>query len=355
MRILITGICGFVGSTLAIGLRERMDGIRVCGVDNLMRPGSEINRRKLHAMGVEFIHGDIRSTSDVASLPKADWVIDAAASPSVLAGVAGGGTSRQLFEHHLAALGNILEYCKMHSAGLLLLSSSRVYSVSALTGLPMRVVDSAFQLDSSAAVPAGVSEHGVDVEVPTQAPVSLYGATKLASEVMALEYGSAFQFPVWVARCGVLAGAGQFGTPDQGIFSYWLNAHLRRRPLQFIGFGGTGHQVRDAFHPLDLAGLLVAQMRTARAGGPRIYTAGGGCRNAMSLAQVNEWCDGRFGRHVPQASEHVRPYDVPWIVMDGRRTTADFGWRPDIGLNSILEEIATHATEHPDWLELSGA
>lgn len=355
MRILITGICGFVGSALAQGLRERVEGIRLCGIDNLMRPGSEINRRTLQATGVEFIHGDIRSDSDVASLPKADWVIDAAANPSVLAGVAGGGTSRQLFEHNLSSLGNILEYCKRHSAGLSMLSSSRVYCVPALASLPMRVDAAAFHLDTSTALPAGVSEHGIDVGFSTQSPVSLYGATKLAAEMMALEYGSAFQFPVWVTRCGVLAGAGQFGTPDQGIFSYWVNAHLRRRPLRYIGFGGTGYQVRDAFHPRDLSGLLLAQMRTSRADGRRIYTAGGGCHNAMSLAQVNEWCDARFGRHVPETSEQIRPYDIPWMIMDNRPAKTDFGWQPDTGLNGILEEIAAHATEHPDWLEMSGA
>jgi len=58
--------------------------------------------------------------------------------------------------------------------------------------------------------------------VSTQAPISLYGSTKLACEVLALECGEAFGFPVWVNRCGVLAGAGQFGTPDQGIFAFWV-------------------------------------------------------------------------------------------------------------------------------------
>ena len=87
------------------------------------------------------------------------------------------------------------------------------------------------------------------MDFSTAAPVSLYGATKLASEIMALEYGGAFDFPVWITRCGVLAGAGQFGTPAQGIFAFWVNAHLRRRPLRYIGFNGTGYQARDAFHP----------------------------------------------------------------------------------------------------------
>ena len=130
---------------------------------------------------------------------------------------------------------------------------------------------------------------------PPRAPVSLYGSTKLAAEAMALEYGEAFGFPVWINRCGVLAGAGQFGTPEQGIFAYWVNAHLRRRPLRYIGFDGAGKQVRDALHPRDLAALVDAQMRTTRAGGQRIYTAGGGPDNTMSLAQLTAWCDARFG------------------------------------------------------------
>jgi len=354
MKVLITGICGFVGSALAIALRERVEGIELCGIDNLMRPGAETNRQKLRAIGVDFIHGDIRSDSDVTSLPGSDWVIDAAANPSVLAGISGKGTSRQLFEHNLAALGNVLEYCRHHSAGLLLLSSSRVYSIAALAGLPVRVGEGSFELNVSEPLPAGVSGHGIDAGFSTEAPVSLYGATKLASEIMALEYGAAFGFPVWVNRCGVLAGAGQFGTPDQGIFAYWVNSHLRRRALQYIGFGGKGYQVRDAFHPRDLAELLLAQMRTARSGGARIYTAGGGAGNAMSLAQLNEWCNSQFGVHPPHESKLVRPYDIPWVTMDNRQAAADFGWQPGTSLNTILEEIAEHAARHPEWLETSG-
>ena len=164
---------------------------------------------------------------------------------------------------------------------------------------------------------------------------------------MALEYGDAFDFPVWIKRCGVLAGAGQFGTPEQGIFAYWINAHLRRRPLRYIGFDGTGNQARDAFHPRDLAALLVAQMRTARSDGQRVYTAGGGPANTMSLAQLTAWCDERFGRHAAAADPQPRMYDIPWVVMDNTEAASDFGWRIETPLSAILEEIAQHADSHP--------
>src|ERR1700693_3319924 len=264
-----------------------------------MRPGSESNRGRLQKLGVKFFHGDIRAASDFEPLPVVDWVIDAAANPSVLAGVKGDFSSRQLFEHNLASALNVLEYSKAHKAGLLLLSTSRVYSIPALVSLPLRVNGNAFQLDDAAALPAGVSVNGVGVEFSTRAPISLYGSTKLASEAVALEYGGAFGFPVWINRCGVLAGAGQFGTPDQGIFSYWINAHLRRRPLRYIGFDGTGRQVRDVFHPRDLALLVDTQMNANHAAGQRIFTVGGGPNNAMSLAPLNTWCDARFGQQPP--------------------------------------------------------
>ncbi len=354
MKILITGACGFVGSSLAECLLERHDGLSIVGIDNLARPGSELNRSRLAKMGVAFRHGDIRAASDFESLPPADWVIDAAANPSVLAGVGGGGTSRQLFENNLSSLVNVLEYAKTHQAGVVLLSTSRVYSIHALAALPLCSDGTAFALDTSRDLPPGVSARGIGVGFPTTAPISLYGSTKLASEAIALEYQEAFGLPVWIDRCGVLAGAGQFGTPDQGIFAYWINAHLRRRPLRYIGFEGTGRQVRDAFHPRDLAALLDSQMGTERSGGQRVYTAGGGPESSMSLAGLTAWCDAHFGPHAPAADLRPRPYDVPWLVMDNRDAQRDFGWAPATPLHAILEGIARHAGQNLDWLAWSG-
>lgn len=352
MRVFITGICGFAGSLLAESLLARREGLRIAGIDNLMRPGSELNRMRLRALGVDVVHGDLRCASDCDALPAADWVIDAAANPSVLAGLGGG--SRRLFEHNLASLVNVLEYAKRHGAGLILISSSRVYSIRELAALPLRTAGNAFQLDDSRPLPAGVSARGLGVNFSTEAPVSLYGSMKLAAELVALEFGLAFDFPVWIDRCGVLAGAGQFGGPEQGVFSYWVNAHLRRRPLRYIGFDGTGKQVRDAFHPRDLAALIDTQMATDRKGGRRIYNAGGGMRNAMSLAQLNAWCDAKFAAHKPEADLRQRPYDVPWVVMDSALAERDFGWTPETSLEDVLEEIACHAEQHPEWLERSG-
>jgi CDP-paratose 2-epimerase len=354
MKILITGACGFVGSSLAEWLLARREGLSIVGIDNLMRAGSEANRVRLRRLGVQFVHADQRAASDLEALPSADWVIDAAANPSVLAGTGTGAGSRQLFEHNLAGLVNVLEYAKRHQAGVVLLSSSRVYSIPALCALPMKICADAFALDDSAVLPEGVSAQGIRREFSTVPPVSLYGSTKLASETVALEYGEAFGFPVWVNRCGVLAGAGQFGTPDQGIFSFWIHAHRGRRPLRFIGFDGTGKQVRDAFHPSDLGALIDAQIHSERRGGQRIYTAGGGPRNSMSLGQLHAWCNRRFGAHEAGSDPRPRPYDVPWLIMDSCEAQRDFDWQAQTPIEAILDEIARHAESHPEWLERSG-
>src|SRR5690349_10235920 len=129
MKILITGICGFVGSSLARQLKERIDDAEIVGVDNLIRTGSEINRRLLGRIGCKILHGDARSPSDFEGLPWVDWVIDAAANPSVLAGFDGKSSSRQIVEHNLGGTINLVEYSRRWSAGLVLLSTSRVYSI----------------------------------------------------------------------------------------------------------------------------------------------------------------------------------------------------------------------------------
>jgi CDP-paratose 2-epimerase len=353
MRVLVSGACGFAGSYLVRNLLESHEGIEIVGLDNLARQGSETNRLKLKQIGVHLVHGDLRMASDLDALPPVDWVIDAAAQPSVLAGRDGRTSARQLLEHNLLGTINLLEYCRASQAGFILLSTSRVYSIPALAQLPLAVDASRYVVDPARRLPAAVSAGGVTEAFSTEAPISLYGATKLASERLAQEYAAAFQVPVWINRCGVLAGAGQFGTAEQGIFSYWLHAHAARRTLKYLGFGGQGYQVRDALHPRDLARLVDMQLRNPGHGG--LQNVSGGQENSMSLAQLTKWCDERFGAHAPLADGSDRPYDVAWLILDSTQAMNAFDWRPEIGIHAILEEIAAHVAKNPDWLERCGA
>lgn len=353
MKILISGICGFAGSTLARALLDADSTVSITGFDNFIRPGSQFNIAELKRRGVRLFHADVRSRSDFETLPAADWVIDCAANPSVLAGVDGQTSSRQLVEHNLGGTVNLLEYCKHHRAGFILLSTSRVYSIRGMVDLPVVVRDGAFSIDYSTGLPPGVSAAGVNESFSTASPQSLYGATKLASETISLEYGETFDFPVFVNRCGVLAGAGQFGRPDQGIFAYWIHTWARKRPLKYIGFDGKGHQVRDCLHPSDLAPLIRAQIASTKPPDNRVVNVGGGISSARSLLQLGDWCKNRLGDHQVDSDRSPRPFDVPWIVLDTSRAEKIWGWRPTKTAEEIFEEIATHADEAHDWLDLS--
>jgi CDP-paratose 2-epimerase len=353
MRFLISGVCGFVGSTLARELIAR--GHAIAGFDTFIRPGSETNRAELKQLGVKLFHADLRAASDIDALPDADFVIDAAANPSVLAGVDGQTSSRQLIEHNLGGTINVLEYCKARKAGFILLSTSRVYAIEPLARLAVIVERDAFVPSADTALlPAGLTAAGLAETFSTGAPISLYGATKLASEAMALEYGETFGFPVFVNRCGVLAGAGQFGRADQGIFAYWINAWRQKRPLKYLGFGGHGHQVRDCLHPRDLVPLIEKQAAAGKiAAADRLTNVSGGTVSAMSLKQLSDWCTQRFGAHAVAPDGTPRAFDIPWIVLDHAKASRIWGWQPRTPPGQILEEIAQHAEAHPDWLNLS--
>jgi CDP-paratose 2-epimerase len=353
--LLLTGICGFVGSTLARAFKEHFENITIVGVDNLTRRGAFHNIAPLEKLGVKVIHGDLRCQSDVEALPDFDWLIDAAANPSVLAGADGKTSSRQLMEHNLLGTLNLLERCKQLNAGFILLSTSRVYSIAPLASLPVKIVDNAYQPDENQPLPAGISRKGIAEPFSTTPPVSLYGISKLASEALALEYSEAFRFPVWINRCGVLAGAGQFGRADQGIFSYWIHSHLRNRPLKYIGFDGEGHQVRDCLHPKDLVPLLLRQMQendptTTK---PKLINVSGGIESATSLRQLTQWCDARFEKRSIASDPVPRPYDLPWVVLDSSLAQSAWDWHPTTTVDTILAEIAEHAEKNPDWLTIS--
>lgn len=371
MHLLITGICGFAGSVIARGLLEHFPGVRITGIDSLIRKGSETNLEPLRSLGIDVRVGDIRNEADLAALPAADWVLDCAANPSVLAGVDGQTSAKELLDHNLGGTIHLLEYCRRHKAGFILLSTSRVYSIPPLAALPVEVHNHAFRpvlsspsalkpppSDSASLSPLdlclkpSLSPLGLTESFPTYPPISLYGSSKKCSELLALEYGMTFGFPVRINRCGVLAGAGQFGKTDQGIFSFWIHSWARRRPLKYIGFDGMGHQVRDCLHPRDIVPLLITQIQDPGRKVDPILNVSGGAQSAMSLAQLSAWCSDRLGLHQVEADTNPRPFDIPWMVLDSSAVKDAWGWAPSTPRDAVLEEIARHAEQNPGWLEL---
>jgi CDP-paratose 2-epimerase len=349
MKLLVTGICGFVGSELCEALLGRIPGLAIVGIDNLSRRGSELNLARLKSLGCRVIHGDIRLPEDLNELPRVDWVLDCAAIPTVLAGLTGG--TSQLVANNLTGTLHLLEKCRRDQTGLIILSSSRVYSIPALGAIPLRRTADRFEIDALLPFPNGLSAQGVGESFSTEAPVSLYGGTKLASERMALEYGYAFNLPIRINRCGVIAGPGQFGRIDQGVFSYWIYQWMQGKRLAYIGFGGEGLQVRDFLAPVDLADLVALQLQEPARDAPAIVNVGGGQDRSLSLRQLSAFCEMATSTSRQVESEpETRPYDIPYYVTDCRLVSRHWGWQPREPAVHTLEAIVRWARDHRDQL-----
>jgi CDP-paratose 2-epimerase len=340
MRILITGGAGFVGSNLALLFAGAL-GSAVTAFDNLHRRGSELALPRLREGGVSFVHGDIRNPEDLDNLPAADLLIECSAEPSVHAGY--DGSARYLVNTNLTGTFNCLEYARRHGTAIVFLSTSRVYSIPALRGLPLRVEGQRLALPAGEAG-AGWSERGIDEDFPTSAPRSLYGTTKLASELLIEEYNAAFGLRTIVNRCGVITGPWQMGKVDQGFFVLWAACHLYGRPLRYTGFGGKGHQVRDVLHVADLFDLISLQTAALDQHAGRSYNVGGGVQTSVSLAELTDLCRARTASRLePGEDPTTRPADIPYYVTDHGAVTRATGWTPKRSVEMILEEVL-------DWL-----
>ncbi|MFT3932732.1 MAG: NAD-dependent epimerase/dehydratase family protein [Chitinophagaceae bacterium] len=345
MKILITGVAGFVGSCMAKYFRGHFSNIEIIGIDNLSRRGSEYNLQALKELDCRFYHGDIRNKEDVEDLPKVDWIIDCAAIPTVTAGVHSGTLS--LINNNLTGTLYLLEKCRRDQAGFVILSTSRVYSINELNKLPLLETATRLAIHKAPAYPKGFSEKGIAEEFSTAAPVSLYGATKLSSEIMALEYHYTFGFPVWINRCGVIAGPGQFGKIDQGVFSFWVYQYLLGKPLSFIGFGGKGKQVRDFIHPYDVFRLIRLQVEHPSSSSPRLLNIGGGIECAMSLAELDIFCKQYFNTNKPISEiSETRGFDIPLYISDYAKAKQYWQWQPSLSSQQILEQIAEYGSEN---------
>jgi len=350
MKVLITGAAGFVGYQMAKYFKEYYADATILGIDNLSRRGSEYNVPLLKELGCTFFHGDIRNKEDVDDLPKVDWIVDCAANPSVLAGLQGG--SFGLINNNLIGTIYLLEKCKRDAAGFIMLSTSRVYSIDELNKIPLTEAEDSFVIQKNATYQQGFSEKGVAESFSTTAPISLYGSTKLASEVLALEYHYTFGFPVWIDRCGVIAGPGQFGKIDQGIFSFWIYQYLLGKPLSYIGFGGKGKQARDFFHPRDLFNMIKMQIDEPEKKVSRLMNLGGGVDNTYSLAQLDAFCKQHLSSDkVINSIAENRSFDIPLYVTDYSLAEKEWGWKPEINAEAILNEIVDYARRNIDLIK----
>lgn len=349
MRAVITGGAGFVGTHVALSFRARHPDAEIIAFDNLHRRGSELNLARLREHGVTFVHGDVRQPHDLEQLSgDFDVMVEASAEPSVHAGMQ--GDARRVLDINLGGTMACLEFCRRRVRDLVFLSSSRVYSIAPLRALRLRETPTRFDLEPEQAVP-GVTASGIDEQFPVMEPRSFYGASKLASEILIQEYVAAAGLRGVINRCGVIAGPGQFGKVDQGVFTLWVARHHFRRGLSYTGFGGTGKQVRDLLHPADLTDLIHLQLARMADISGTTYNVGGGPGVSTSLAELTSVCREVTGNRVDMASvPETAAVDVPFYVSNTGKVHRELGWSPQRSVRAIVSDIHHWIVRHEQSL-----
>ncbi len=348
-RILVTGGAGFVGSNTALSLKAARPGSEVIAFDNLKRRGSELTLSRLRQAGVQFEHGDVRSAEDVDAMGAFDLMVDCSAEPSVHAGY--GADPRYLINTNLGGTINCLEAARRHGADVIFLSSSRIYPIKALRALPLEVEGARLNVPAGASG-EGWSREGIAADFPLTGARSLYGATKLASELLVEEYVDMYGLRAVVNRCGVLTGPWQMGKVDQGFVVLWASRHLYGGKLAYMGFGGHGHQVRDILHVADLNDLLEIQLSRLDEISGSVFNVGGGLGCSVSLAELTTACAARAGNSIEiTADPDTRAADIPYYVTDNAVATERLGWRPKRSVDDILDDVFQWLTDHRAQLE----
>ena len=315
-------------------------------MDNLHRRGSELNLPRLNSSGIVFERGDVRHPGTFPSGPF-DFILECSAEPSVLAGV--NDSPDYLVHTNLLGAYHCLEAARQWNAGFLFISTSRVYPIHVLERHPW--VEEATRFSWSGH-DTGISSRGVTEALDMRGARTLYGYSKYAAELLVEEYRAAFGIRSVVNRCGVIAGPWQFGKIDQGVVSLWVLAHCFGRPLRYIGFGGSGKQVRDLLHIHDLCDLVVEQLHDFDRWDGWLGNVAGGPGNAASLCELTALCREAVGQEVAIGAEAAnRPGDLRIFVADCARLYERTTWRPTRDVRRIVMDTAEWVQQHSSALQ----
>jgi len=336
--ILITGGAGFIGSNLAIFLKRKFPSSEITCFDSLKRRGSELNLVRLRESGIHFFHGDVRNSEDFEPLPPFDLMVECSAEPSVLAGI--NSSPKYVLNTNLSGTIQCLEEVRKNNAAIIFLSTSRVYPFRKINQLSFKEEKTRYSLEENPGY-SGVSISGIQEDFPLHGPRSLYGATKLCSEYLIGEYIDSYGIRGIINRCGLVAGPWQMGKVDQGVVMLWVACHLLGKNLTYIGYNGTGKQVRDVLHIDDLCSLIAHQSERMEEFNGEIFNVGGGLENSVSLQEMTSICREITGNELFISSDPVtRPNDLIWYVTDNAKVARSFGWKPEKSVKDTITDIS---------------
>ena len=338
MNILITGGCGFVGTNLSLYLKSKK--FNVYTLDNLSRKGSKFNYTVLKKKKIKNFKINIANYKKLKGLRKFDLIIDCCAEAAV-------EVSRkkidEVFNTNLIGTFNILKKAKRDKSKIIFLSSSRVNSIKNIN----KIIGNNSNLKKKLHI-----DKLIDDKFENSRPKSLYGFTKLASEMLIEEFNYAFGLKYIINRCGVISGPLQFGKQDQGFVSLWVIHHIMKKKLSYIGYGGHGNQVRDVLHIDDLCELIHKQIKIINKIYNKLYTVGGSKISYTSLKNLTKICQNITGNKISiDKKKSTSIYDIPYFITDNRKVSKAYKWRPKKNINKIVYDITTWINNNKNLIQ----
>ena len=328
---MITGGCGFIGSNIAIFLKNKINKLTIHSLDNLSRNSSKINLDRLRKNKIKNFNINISNKSKINSLIKYDFIIDCCAEAAVEASKL---ETERVFFTNLVGTFNILEKAKKDKSKIIFLSTSRVYSIKEILSKAKNINKKKYNFK-------------INENFSKKSPISLYGFTKLSSEKLIEEYAFSNNIKFIINRFGVVSGPWQFGKQDQGFVSLWLWRFINKKKLNYIGFGGLGNQVRDVIHVHDVSELILQQIKKIKKINNKIFNVGGGLKNTISLKELTA-----KSRKITNNNVYVgrikktSNYDIPYYVTDNKKIYSFYQWRVKRDIDTIIKETFEVLVKH---------
>ncbi len=349
---IITGSGGLIGSEAALFFAQQ--GFHIVGIDNDMRStffgdaaSTVWNQDRLQRLlKTQYCHieGDIRDCDLISTVfqqykrevsvvihtaaqPSHDW---AACDPHVDFTVNANGTL------------NLLEATRQYAPEVpfIFTSTNKVYG-DGPNKLPLIEKASRWEIEDGHLYQSGISE-GMSID---QTLHSLFGASKVAADVLVQEYGQYFGMPTVSFRCGCLTGPSHSGTELHGFLAYLMQCVQTDRAYTVYGY--KGKQVRDNIHSADLISAFYEFYKSPRSA--EVYNIGGGRNSNCSVIEAVEYCEQIAGKKLTwHYSDKNRVGDHIWWISDNSKFQQHYpDWQQVYGVPQILEDI--HAENHSRW------
>ena len=327
MKILVTGGCGFVGTNLCLSLKKKRHS--VFSLDNLSRKGSNYNLNLLRKKKIKNYKIEISNFKKIKILPKFDLIIDCCAEAAVEISKK---YTDKVFNTNLVGTYNILKKARRDKSKIIFLSSSRVYPIDMLNKLVSNKT-----IKKKIYIKKKINENTNVIGTK-----SIYGFTKLSSEMLIEEFSYLYKIKYIINRCGVISGPLQFGKQDQGFVSLWVWKHLNNLKLNYIGYGGYGNQLRDVLHIDDLCRLINLQIKKLSKNNNLTFTVGGSNYSKVSLKELTKICQ-KITKNKIKIGKIAKTsnYDIPYYITDNSKVSRIYGWRIKKNIHQIVEDIYT--------------